>query len=267
MGSSGRNWIVDPIDGTQSFIHGVPLYSLLIGIEIAGEAAVGGIHLPALGETVSAYRGGGCTWNGRRARVSEVSELRRSALTMSDFPYDRQGFTVPERLLNAAGVYRTWGDGYGSALVATGRVEVMIDPIANPWDLAAVQPILEEASGRFSDLAGQPTFRGGAGFATNGGSTTGARVARGVLRTVHQSVSYEIDPALLGPVCRLRPSLRVQATAGSARGLCAGARNAESFRALRPRRPLLRVLPSRPPPPGRGQLRAVRAPTRRSTDG
>lgn len=163
-GTSGRTWIVDPIDGTRSFIHGVPLYGVLIGLEIGGETALGVIHLPALGETVWAYSGGGCWWNGERAGVSQVSELGRGLVTTSDLPADGR----LDSLFAAAGVRRTWGDCYGYALVATGRAEVMIDPVASVWDLAAVKPIVEEAGGRFTDLTGRATARGGNAVASNG---------------------------------------------------------------------------------------------------
>ena len=163
-GTSGRTWILDPIDGTKSFVHGVPLYGVLIGLEIDGEVAAGVIHLPALDETVHAWRGGGCWWNGRRAEVSRVADLGASLVTTSDFP---EGAAL-DPVLAAAGISRTWGDCYGYALVATGRAEVMIDPVANVWDLAAVQPIVEEAGGRFTDLDGQETCRGGSGVGSNG---------------------------------------------------------------------------------------------------
>lgn len=163
-GGSGRIWIVDPIDGTRSFVHGVPLYGVLIALEIGGESALGVIHLPALGETVWAWSGGGCWWNGTRAEVSRVSELGESLVTTSDIPTDGR----LDALFAAAGLRRTWGDCYGYALVATGRAEVMIDPEASVWDLAAVKPIVEEAGGRFTDLGGQVTVRGGDGVASNG---------------------------------------------------------------------------------------------------
>jgi histidinol phosphatase-like enzyme (inositol monophosphatase family) len=163
-GESGRVWILDPIDGTRSFVHGVPLYGVLVGLEIGGETALGVIHLPALGETVWAYSGGGCWWNGARAGVSQVGELGRGLVTTSDVPTDGR----LDRLFAAAGLRRTWGDCYGYALVATGRAEAMIDPVVAVWDVAAVKPIIEEAGGRFTDLHGRSGIRGGSAVGTNG---------------------------------------------------------------------------------------------------
>lgn len=166
-GSSGRVWVLDPIDGTKSFVHGVPLYAVLVAVVIEGRAEVGVIHLPGLGETVRAHRGGGCFWNGQRARVSTVDRVEDALVLTSDFPQREQART-PDRLYDAARLRRTWGDAYGYALVATGRADVMVDPEVAPWDVAAVQPILEEAGGRFTDLEGEARFDGGGGLATNG---------------------------------------------------------------------------------------------------
>jgi histidinol phosphatase-like enzyme (inositol monophosphatase family) len=166
-GSSDRTWILDPIDGTKAFVHGVPLYSVLVAVAIEGRPRVGVIHLPGLGETVSAFAGGGCWWNGRRAEVSKTEHVADALVLSSDFPGHEQART-PDRLYAAARLRRTWGDAYGYALVATGRGDVMIDPEVAPWDVAAVQPIIEEAGGRFTDLDGRPVHDAGSGLATNG---------------------------------------------------------------------------------------------------
>lgn len=173
-GTSGRTWILDPIDGTKAFVHGVPLYSVLVAVALddgsaqAGPMpAVGVIHLPGLGETVSAYRGGGCWWNGRRARVSSTERLADALVTTSDFPGHEQPAGV-DNLYASARLRRTWGDAYGYALVATGRADVMVDPIVAPWDVAAVLPVVEEAGGRFTSLDGRPGPWHGHGVATNG---------------------------------------------------------------------------------------------------
>ncbi|MEM1177223.1 MAG: histidinol-phosphatase [Acidobacteriota bacterium] len=171
-GTSGRTWILDPIDGTKSFIHGVPLYAVLVALAVDGRAVVGVIHLPGLGETVSAWRGGGCRWNGRRARVSTTPKLDAAMVVTSDFPgVEEQPGSRGEaarRLYRAAGLRRTWGDAYGYALVATGRADVMVDPIVAPWDVAAVQPIIEEAGGRFTSFEGEETVNAGHAVGTNG---------------------------------------------------------------------------------------------------
>ncbi len=163
-------WIVDPIDGTRSFIRGVPLYGVLIGIEIDGEPAVGVAHFPALGETVAAARGRGCAWNGQPARVSSVDRLEDALLLTTDpqaiasSPYAR-GFAS---LQTAARYSRSWGDAYGHALVATGRAEVMVDPILSDWDAAPLLTIVTEAGGRYTTAGGDASIRGGSGVSTNG---------------------------------------------------------------------------------------------------
>jgi histidinol-phosphatase len=169
-GSSGRQWIIDPIDGTYSFVHGVPFYGVLIGLEIAGEACLGVVNLPALDEMVYAARGAGCYWNDTRARVSATSTLADALLLATDFGTCAQyGFGEAARSLErSAGARRTWGDCYGHVLVATGRAEVMLDPVMNVWDCAPLLPILEEAGGTFTDWNGARTIRGGNAISTNG---------------------------------------------------------------------------------------------------
>jgi histidinol-phosphatase len=163
---SGRRWIVDPIDGTKAFACGVPLYANLLALEDEHGIAVGVINLPALGETVWAGRGLGC-WSERGpARVSEQATMSGAYVMSSSIS------TWSERQLEmvegAGGVLRTWGDGYGYALVATGRVAAMVDPIVEPYDVAPMPVILAEAGGRFTDLSGRETIEGGSGLGTNG---------------------------------------------------------------------------------------------------
>lgn len=173
---SGRTWILDPIDGTKSFVHGVPFYGLLMALVEDGEPLLGVMHFPALGETVAAYRGGGCFWNGRRCHVSSVDDLSRALATASDIPdahsaallQEGPRVTATQGLLQAAGLRRTWGDCYGYALVATGRAEVMLDPVVNLWDIAPVLPIIEEAGGRFTSYDGQRSLLEGHSVASNG---------------------------------------------------------------------------------------------------
>ncbi len=163
-------WVLDPIDGTRSFIHGVPLYGVMIGILREGEPVAGVVHMPALGESVAAARGLGCTWNGRPCRVSKVATLRESLVVATVAGgYERYGKAEAfGRILDAAGLFRTWGDCYGYVLVATGRAEVALDPVMNVWDAAALLPILTEAGGTFTDWQGTPTIEGGEGVGTNG---------------------------------------------------------------------------------------------------
>jgi histidinol-phosphatase len=166
---SSHRWILDPIDGTRSFIHGVPLYSTLVGIEIDGEVAVGAAYFPALDEMVAAATGLGCWWNGRPARVSSVSRLDEALMVYTDvgeIAGARSG--VWERLQAATGLQRGFADAYGGFMVATGRAEVAIDGIMKPWDCAALMPIVREAGGTFTDWGGRATIAGGNGLSTNG---------------------------------------------------------------------------------------------------
>jgi histidinol-phosphatase len=162
IGRSGRRWIVDPIDGTFAFVHGVPFYGVLIAVEVDGESIVGVVNMPALGELVSAAKGLGCFLNGEPARVSETAELKDALLLSTDFA------ASTERLRARAKTSRTWGDCYGYVLVATGRADVMLDPVMNLWDCAPLLPIMEEAGGTFTDWRGVRTIDGGNSIATNG---------------------------------------------------------------------------------------------------
>jgi histidinol-phosphatase len=160
-GSPSRRWIIDPIDGTFSFVHGVPLYGVLVGIEIEGVASVGVAHFPALGDTIAAARGLGCRLNGELVRTSQTKRLA-DALVVTNDPF------AAENLVRSAGSFRGWGDCYGYLLVASGRADIAFDPVMQIWDCAALAPIVEEAGGTFTDWKGTPTIRGGNGIATNG---------------------------------------------------------------------------------------------------
>ena len=169
-GTTGRRWIVDPIDGTFAFVHGVPFYGVMIGVEIEGEPTVGVVNIPALNEIVSAARGLGCSFNDENSQVSSVETLSESLLLCTDFSAgSRYGFGKElEELQHRAKTNRTWGDCYGYVLVATGRAELMLDPVMNIWDCAALLPIIEEAGGTFTDWHGERTISGGNAIATNG---------------------------------------------------------------------------------------------------
>ena len=164
-----RRWILDPIDGTKTFIHGVPMFGCLIAVEEANEAVVGVMYFPALDETVYGASGEGAWWNGRRALVSDVISLDRALITTTSVESIEQHERVAgwNRLRRRAGMVRTWGDCYGHALVATGRAEAMLDPIMNVWDAAALKPIVEEAGGVFTDWDGIATHTGGSAISTN----------------------------------------------------------------------------------------------------
>lgn len=166
---SSHRWVLDPIDGTQSFIRGVPFYGVLVGLEIEGVPRVGVCHFPALRDTFGAASGLGCWWNGRRARVSATARLEEAAVGYSDSRMlaDRLGEHLPA-LHRTVRVLRGWGDCYGHCLVASGRLDAMLDPAMNPWDCCALVPILEEAGGRFTDWTGIARIDGGDAFSTNG---------------------------------------------------------------------------------------------------
>ena len=155
-GTSGRRWIVDPIDGTVSFVRGVPLYSTLLALVDDRGPAVGVICLPALGETVAAGRGLGAFLNGTRCHVSATDDLSDALLTASAFDADWWG-TEPLLAIASSGAQtRTWGDGYGYALVATGRVDAVVEPPVKPWDIAPMLTIVPEAGGRITGWDGSP---------------------------------------------------------------------------------------------------------------
>jgi histidinol-phosphatase len=168
-GASHR-WILDPIDGTKSFVRGVPLYGVMIGLVRDGAPVLGVVNMPALGEIVYAAQGQGCRWNGRPCRVSTAASLGDS-LVVATIGHGYERFAKEERfrrILAACGLFRTWGDCYGHLLVATGRAEVALDPIMSVWDSAALLPILQEAGGTFTDWQGLATIEGAEAISTNG---------------------------------------------------------------------------------------------------
>lgn len=166
IGTSGRRWIVDPIDGTKAFARGVPLYTTLLAVEDEHGIAAGVIVVPALDEVVWAGRGRGCFHDGRPCRVSSVTSFEEAYLTTSSYSLWPEAMLLAVR--RSGMTMRTWGDGYGYLLVATGRMEVMVDPVVEPYDIAAMPVVLTEAGGRFTDLSGNPGFAGGSGVASNG---------------------------------------------------------------------------------------------------
>lgn len=176
-GTGKRTWVVDPIDGTQSFVAGVPLYAVLIalvdgaynGEEIeTSRVLLGVIHIPPLGETLSAARGLGAHWQRGPACVSSREELAGARVCTTDFAdLHRRQPELAARINDRASFTRTWGDAYGYLLLATGRIDAMIDPIVSPWDIAPLPVIVEEAGGRFTDLHGRAVL-GESAIATNG---------------------------------------------------------------------------------------------------
>jgi histidinol-phosphatase len=170
---SGRRWIVDPIDGTRSFASAVPLYSVLITLEDQGVPVLGCVHFPVLSDTLVAATGAGAWVNGRAARVSDCAELAAARVVTSGLEYwrdcaDDEGRAGFDRLVRATRFARTWGDGYGYFLVATGRVDLFADPSAGSyWDYAPMQVILPEAGGRLSRFDGGPVGNASTALASN----------------------------------------------------------------------------------------------------
>lgn len=184
--SVGRRWIIDPIDGTKSFVRGVPLWGSLIAVCEGDVVLAGAAYYPATGELLCAAPSEGCWWNGSRAQVSTVATLRDATALTTDTRFAEQGTRGDGWNALAAEVFvaRSWGDAYGYLLVATGRAEIMIDPVMNPWDAAPFLPIITEAGGCFTDWGGNRTAFGGSAIATNAAlanemrATLGAGVVR-----------------------------------------------------------------------------------------
>lgn len=174
-GNSGFRWIVDPIDGTKSFVAGVPLFGTMVGVEYQGKSLIGVVYIPGLDECVYAAKGQGA-WHERGeadpvpAHVDREKSLGEGAfLTSQISTFAERGAAECFHELEAqALITRTWGDCYGYLLIATGRAVAMVDPIMSVWDAAALQPIMEEAGGTFTDWSGKPTIFSGEGIGTNG---------------------------------------------------------------------------------------------------
>ncbi len=162
-------WWVDPIDGTKAFVRGVPLYAVLIGLAVEGRVEVGVAHFPALGETVYAASGRGTRLNGRPVRVRDTASLADAYVAFTDAgAFARHGRAGAwERIQRATAYQAGWSDAYGHALVASGRLELMLDPIMNPWDAGPFPVLLREAGGRFGDWSGVETIHGGEALSTS----------------------------------------------------------------------------------------------------
>ena len=174
-----RQWLLDPIDGTKTFVRGVPLWGSLVAVKEGNRVLAGAACFPALDEMLVAAPGQGCWWNGARCNVSAIATLANATVLttnerFSETPTRRAGW---ERLAAAAGLSRSWGDCYGYLLVATGRAEVMVDPVLSPWDCAVLQPLIEEAGGVFTDWDGAPGPDGCSAIATNALLANAARAA------------------------------------------------------------------------------------------
>ncbi len=163
---SSVQWILDPIDGTKSFIHGVPLYTTLVGVLYNDEPVVGVIYVPALGEICEAAKNHGTRLNGEECKVRPCGNIADATFLSTDATTSEEvGFGEQfKKLLKKTRINRTWGDAYGHMLVATGRADLMFDPILNIWDAAPLLPILKEAGGVYCDVTGKQTIRSGNGI-------------------------------------------------------------------------------------------------------
>jgi histidinol-phosphatase len=161
-GTSPRQWILDPIDGTKNYVRGVPVFGTLIALAENGRSTVGVVSAPALSRRWWASAGGGAFCNGAALRVSRTERLEEAFLSIdfTDEPY--------LSLARRCGRTRGFGDFWAHMLVAEGAIDITAERPVSPWDMAAVQIIVEEAGGRFTDLQGNARFDGGSGMSTNG---------------------------------------------------------------------------------------------------
>jgi histidinol-phosphatase len=159
-GSSGFRWIIDPIDGTRSFVRGVPLWATLVGLEHQGEQIAGVAVVPALGQTYRALRGDGAYRGNRPIHVSDVGTLAEAHLFYSSITWFMKAGCEATflNLVRQTQRQRGFGDFYGFVLVAQGSGELMIEQGCHAWDLAALQVILEEAGGRMTAWDGKPNI-------------------------------------------------------------------------------------------------------------
>jgi histidinol-phosphatase len=180
---AARRWIIDPIDGTKSFVRGVPLWGTLVAVMEGESVLAGAAFFPAIGEMIVAGAGEGCWWNSMRCAVSTIGRLDGATVLTSEARFDspagryRDGW---RSLAEKAAASRTWGDCYGYLLVATGRAEVMVDPALSVWDIAPFVCIVSEAGGVLTDFAGNVSAFGGSAIATNAALAGVAREALGV---------------------------------------------------------------------------------------
>ena len=158
---SRYSWIIDPIDGTKAFVHGVPFYTVLIAFAVDERPVVGVVHAPAMGEPVSAAAGAPLQTIGCTGGISGVRRLEDARLHSTDFADLMRRYPAgTQKLLSRVKAARTWADGYGYLMLATGRADVMIDPVMSLWDIAPLYPVLEAAGAGWSDLQGRRDMPG-----------------------------------------------------------------------------------------------------------
>jgi histidinol phosphatase-like enzyme (inositol monophosphatase family) len=196
---AARRWIIDPIDGTKSFVHGVPLWGTLVAVADGPRIVAGAVYCAAVDELVAAAPGLGCWWNGSRCRVSSEDDLARATVLTTDdrFPGRDARRARWSRLAERAAVARTWGDCYGYLLVATGRAHVMVDDRMHAWDVAPLVPIIEEAGGSITDWRGGaialPTSDAGS---YEGDSIAASGALADEVRSIHLDASDDVEPGV-----------------------------------------------------------------------
>jgi histidinol phosphatase-like enzyme (inositol monophosphatase family) len=174
-GASGADaavlrFVVDPVDGTRAFIRGLPSWSVLVGLEHAGEPVLGIAYMPADDDLFVAVRGHGATRNGRPLHLSDIDRMDEATIShggLRQFTDAGLAHLLP-RLARATYTQRGFGDFDGYRQLLLGRVDAVIDPGLTPWDMCAPAAIVREAGGRFTDLDGQDTIHGGGALASNG---------------------------------------------------------------------------------------------------
>lgn len=192
-GDTGRRrWFIDPIDGTKTFVRGVPLWGTMIAVAEGDAVLAGSIYCPAVDEMVAAAVGVGCWYNGVRCAVSSVASLADATILVTDarFPYNPHRHERWKALAGRVAVARTWGDCYGYVQVATGRAELMLDDRLSPWDAASLIPIIGEAGGVYTDWRGGSTVDGGDGVASNAVLARQFRDALGIPEPSHNFTGY-----------------------------------------------------------------------------
>jgi histidinol-phosphatase len=169
-GSAEWTWIIDPIDSTKNYVRGIPVFATLIALTRAGRAEVGVVTAPAMDRRWWASRGHGAFMNGDPIQVSAVSRVADAQLSINSLlDFDKHGVGEGGRMLSEE-CWRTrgFGDFWSHVLVAEGGVDIAVEPVVSVWDLAALQVIVEEAGGRFTDFGGRSTYEGGSAISTNG---------------------------------------------------------------------------------------------------
>ena len=161
-GTTDWRWVIDPIDGTVSFTHGVPVFGMLIGIEFQGNPVAGVMHFPGLRETLWATDAGAFWRRGDhepvRAAVSSTEHLCDAMVCMTSLDYLPDNPDAWLRVHNAARRTRGWSDCHAALLLATGRIDAVIEPELNPWDISAIIAVLRHAGGRFTDWHNENAF-------------------------------------------------------------------------------------------------------------